>query len=67
VSTIRKNLRLFGTPGTPLVHAGCPSTVTPYMSEVLLEYLDKQPGLYINEMVALIHYQFGLWVSKDSV
>jgi transposase len=67
VSTIRKNLRLFGTPGAPSVHVGCPPTVTPYMTEVLLEHLDKQPGIYLNEMVAILHYQCGSWVSEDRV
>jgi hypothetical protein len=37
------------------------------MTEVLLEHLDKQPGLYLNEMVAILHYQCGSWVSEDSV
>jgi hypothetical protein len=56
VSTIRKNLRLFGTPGTPSVHIGCQPTVTPYIIDVLLDHLNKQPGLYLKEMVGYLYY-----------
>lgn len=67
VSTIRKNLRLFGTPGTPSVHIGCQPTVTPYMVDVLFDHLNEQPGLYLEEMVSYLHYEFGAWVSKYSI
>jgi transposase len=67
VSTIRKNLRLFGTPGTPSVHIGYQPTVTPYMIDVLLDHLNEQPGLYLEEMVGYLYYQSRAWVSKYSV
>lgn len=67
VSTIRKNLRLFGTPGTPSVHIDCQPAVTPYMTDVLLDHPNEQPGPYLEEMVGYLHYQFGAWVSKYSV
>lgn len=67
VSTIRKNLRVFGTAGTPSVQAGCQPTVTPYMTDALLDHLNEQPGLYLEEMIAYLEYQFGTRVSKYSV
>ena len=67
VTTVRKNLRLFGTAGTPSVPVGCPPTVTPYMTDVLCDHLSQQPGLYLEDMVALLQNQFDTPVSTYSV
>lgn len=47
VTNIRKNMRLFGSPRSPLVPAGRPPNITPVMLDALRDHLAERPGLFV--------------------
>jgi transposase len=67
VKYIRSNLRVFGTPGMPPNRVGRWPSITSPMLEALFDYLLHKPGSYLDEMVDVIRYKFGVDVSTDSL
>ncbi|KAJ5346794.1 uncharacterized protein N7506_000047 [Penicillium brevicompactum] len=58
VSTIRSNLRCFGSVKAPANGIGRRRTITPSMLEALCECLLEKPDLYQDEMVVFLWDEF---------
>jgi transposase len=67
VTNIRRNLRLFGSPRSPSVPAGQPSSITSVMLDALCDHLAEKPGLYIDEMAIFLWDEFNILPSPSSV
>ncbi|KAJ5354427.1 hypothetical protein N7541_005471 [Penicillium brevicompactum] len=67
VTNIRRNMRLFGSPRSPSVPAGQPSSITSVMLDTLCDHLAEKPGLYIDEMAIFLWDEFNILPSSSSV
>lgn len=67
VSTIRSNLRCFGSARAPANGIGRRRTITPPMVEALRERLLEKPDLYQDEMVVFLWDEFRVLVTKYSI
>ncbi|KAJ5366062.1 hypothetical protein N7541_001822 [Penicillium brevicompactum] len=66
VTNIRRNMRLFGSPRSPSVPAGQPSSITSVMLDTLCDHLAEKPGLYIDEMAIFLWDEFNILPSSSS-
>lgn len=67
VKAIKRDLRDFGSNTAPGRRGGRSSSIAPAMRDALLAYLDKNPELYLEEMVADLRDEFRVPVTKFSV
>jgi transposase len=67
VKAIKRNIRDFGSTKAPGCRGGRPSSITPEIRDALLAHLDKNPELYLEEMVAYLRDEFGVHVTRFSV
>lgn len=67
VTTIRSNLRCFGSIRAPANGIGRRRTITPPMLEALCERLLEKPDLYQDEMVVFLWDEFRILVTTYSI
>jgi transposase len=67
VKAIKRNIRDFGSIKAPGRRGGRPSSITPEIRDALLAHLEKNPELYLEEMMAYLQDEFGVCVTRFSV